>query len=58
MYDKTVSQEKKNLIKEKLNLAMVITPLKLNNITKYNFKASLINNQRISSIPSRIMSLP
>ena len=51
-------RKKKNLRKEKLNLAMVITPLKLNNVTKYNFKASLINNQRISSIPSRIMSLP
>lgn len=36
---------------------MVITPVKLNNLTKYNFKASLINNQTISPIPSRIMSL-
>lgn len=50
--------EKKNLRKEKLNLAMVITPVKLNNLTKYNFKASLINDQTISPIPSRIMSLP
>ena len=48
---------KKNLRKEKLNLAMVITPLKLKNLTKYNFKASLINDQAISPIPSRIMSL-
>lgn len=58
VYDETQCLRKKKKIWEKKNnLAMVITPVKLNNLTKYNFKASLINNQTISPIPSRIMSL-
>lgn len=46
----SVSEKKKS--EKRKNLAMVITPVKLNNLTKYNFKASLINDQTISPIPA------
>lgn len=54
LYDKTQClAEKKIPEQEKSNLGMAITPLKLNNLTKYNFKVSLENNKMISLIPPK-----
>lgn len=57
IWQNTVSGREKNLRKkEKLNFQMAIGPLKLNNL-KYNFKYSLTNNQTISPIPSRMITV-